>query len=236
MFSNNKIGFIAPFMCELDGKRYRSFENFSSGPDGCAKCLCLDGKIDCDESQCQKILIDPPAPNEPLPTDKPMGKFITTERPLPAFPSLPPQGNDKGPPSPDLAYYASHLTDVASNQEKGPQTAGMSYMPEQYQYLQAQVGPSGPRGPPGPSGAIGPQGFQGIRGEPGEQGLSGPTGQIGPRGLPGNPGKDGTPGEDGETGLPGLTGPPGPRGLPGKLFIEYLYQNHIYYIQKLLFQ
>lgn len=48
-----------------------------------------------------------------------------------------------------MAYYASHLTDVASNQEKGPITAGMSYMPEQYQYMQAQSGPIGPRGPPG---------------------------------------------------------------------------------------
>lgn len=139
----------------MNGKRYRSFEKFSNGPNGCAKCLCLDGKIDCDESQCHSILIDPPAPNEELPASSPPSTTTTTERIAPIFPSLPPQGNDKGP-SPDLAYYASHLTDVASNQEKGPITAGMSYMPEQYQYMQAQAqaGPTGPRGPPGPPGQV----------------------------------------------------------------------------------
>lgn len=79
---------------------------------------------------------------------------------MPAYPSLPPQGTEKGP-SPDLAYYASQLTDVAANQEKGPITAPMSYMPEQYQYMQAQSGPQGVRGPPGPPGPPGPQGFQG---------------------------------------------------------------------------
>lgn len=216
-FANNNnfvLYFLAPFTCESNGKRYRSLEKFSNGPNGCAKCLCLDGNISCDESQCQTILIDPPAPNVPLPTQKPATKTTTTERIVETFPSLPAQGNEKGP-SPDLAYYASHLTDVAPNQEKGPNPAGMSYMPEQYQYLQAQVGPTGPRGPTGPPGAVGPQGFQGLRGETGEQGLPGTPGAIGPRGLPGSPGKDGTNGEDGETGSPGLAGPPGPRGLPG---------------------
>lgn len=204
----------------MDGKRYRSFEEFSSGANGCAKCSCLDGKINCDESQCQAILIDPPGPNEAFPSNLPLSTTTTTERATVTFPALPPQGSEKGP-SPDLSYYASQLTDVTLNQEKGPITAGMSYMPEQYQYLQAQVGPTGPRGPPGPPGAIGPQGFQGIRGEMGEQGLPGPAGQLGPRGLPGSSGKDGTPGEDGETGLPGITGPPGPRGLPGKLKLSF---------------
>lgn len=204
----------APFTCEYEGKRYRSFDKFNGGPDECAQCLCLNGKVNCDESKCT-ILVDPPAPSV----------ASTNARPIPISTPLPPvtrtsqsvQGSEKGPSVPDLAYYASQLTDVASNQEKGPITAGMSYLPEQYQYLQAQVGPAGVRGPPGSPGIPGPQGFQGVRGEPGEQGLTGQTGQIGPRGLTGLPGKDGVPGEDGEAGLPGITGPPGPRGLPGKL-------------------
>lgn len=64
----------------------------------------------------------------------------------PAPPKIPPvaQGNEKGPPSPqDLGYYSSQMADVNLNSEKGPQTAGMGYMPEQYQYLQAQVGAPG---------------------------------------------------------------------------------------------
>lgn len=122
-------------------------------------------------------MIDPPAPNEPFPTRSPVHTPATTERVSRAFPSLPPQGTEKGPP-PDLGYYAGRLVDVAPNQEKGPITAGMSYMPEQYQYLQAQVGPAGPRGPPGPPGPVGPQGFQGLRGETGEQGLIGLPGLV----------------------------------------------------------
>lgn len=154
---------IASFTCEHEGKRYRSLEKFNSGPNGCAKCLCVDGKVDCDETLCkQTILVDKPAPSAvphvPVSTER---NTQTTPQQQPRV-SLPPQGSDKGPSSPDLAYYASQLTDVSSNQDKGPASAGMGYMPEQYSYLQAaQAGAPGQRGPPGPPGQSGPQGFQG---------------------------------------------------------------------------
>lgn len=158
----------APFTCEHEGKRYRSFEKFNSGPGGCARCLCLNGKVDCDETQCKpQILIDPPAPS----TERIQQNNVVTERvalpdstrpPAVQPPILPrSQGNEKGPSTPDLAYYASQLTDVSQNQEKGPASAGMQYMPEQYSYLQAQAGAPGLRGPPGLPGVAGPQGFQG---------------------------------------------------------------------------
>lgn len=114
---------------------------------------------------------------------------------------------------PDTSYYARQLADVLSSSDKGP--SAPAFLPEQFQYLQAQVGPVGPRGSTGPTGAVGPQGFQGVRGEPGEPGPSGQPGQAGARGLPGSSGKDGDSGDDGEPGMTGPGGPPGPRGLPG---------------------
>lgn len=48
------------------------------------------------------------------------------------------------------------MNEQMAGQEKGP-----TYMPEQFQYMQASVGPVGPRGSPGAQGATGPQGFQG---------------------------------------------------------------------------
>lgn len=56
-------------------------------------------------------------------------------------------GSEKGPSTPDLAYYASRLTDANINAQKGPPLPdAMSYYPEQFQYMQAQPGL---RGPPG---------------------------------------------------------------------------------------
>lgn len=112
--------------------------------------------------------------------------------------------------APDTAYYNRQMADHLASNEKGP-----TFLPDQYQYLQAQVGPVGARGPVGNPGSVGPQGYQGVRGEPGETGPAGQAGQMGSRGLPGTAGKDGAPGEDGEAGLPGAAGPTGPRGLPG---------------------
>lgn len=153
--------FLAPFSCEYEGKRYRSLDKFTSGTNGCAQCICLDGRVDCDESEC-KILVDPPEtstlpvpieprfiPNHPPPPPRaPAPAYVpttttTTARAPAARTDI--RGNEKGP---DLGYYASHLTDVNRNRDKGP-TDAVPYMPEQYQYLQAQVGSPGLRGPPG---------------------------------------------------------------------------------------
>lgn len=111
--------------------------------------------MNCDEINCQ-ILVDPPeAPSVPQPQPRPAAPAPapTTTTPAPVEPverveRVDTQGSEKGPSSPDLGYYASHLTSVNSNSEKGPSDA-MPYMPEQYQYLQAQVGSPGLRGPPG---------------------------------------------------------------------------------------
>lgn len=62
------------------------------------------------------------------------------------------QGNEKGPSQPDLAYYASQLTNANMNSEKGPNTDAMAYLPEHF--MQAQMGTPGIRGPPGPTGLM----------------------------------------------------------------------------------
>lgn len=162
-YLNHKIFsklFLAPFSCEYEGKRYRSLDKFTSGANGCAQCICLDGRVDCDESKCQ-ILVDPPETST-VPVIEP--RFIPNHQPPSAAPSPPPttsttrstsrapatrtdtRGSEKGP---DLGYYANRLTDVNHNRDKGP-TETMPYMPmpEQYQYMQAQASP-GLRGPPG---------------------------------------------------------------------------------------
>lgn len=144
--------FVAPFSCEYEGKRYRSLDKFTSGANNCAQCICIDGRVDCDESKCQ-ILVDPPE-SSTMPSIEPKAPiaYHPPETPAPAQtptmtkkPVIQVRSNEKGP---DLGYYASHLTDVNMNSEKGP-TEPMQYMPEQYQYLQAQVGSPGLRGPPG---------------------------------------------------------------------------------------
>lgn len=148
--------FSAPFTCEYEGKRYRSLDKFTSGVNGCAQCLCIDGRVDCDESKC-KILIDPPEAstepviiqpklhsNHPFPPAPPFVPTTTTTTTTTRAPVIRTgsQGYEKGP---DLGYYAHHLTNVNMNTDKGPPDT-MPYMPEPYQYLQAQVGS---RGPPG---------------------------------------------------------------------------------------
>lgn len=50
-------------------------------------------------------------------------------------------------PAPDMTFYSRQLADVLSSSDKGP--SGPSFIPDQFQYLQAQVGPVGARGPPG---------------------------------------------------------------------------------------
>lgn len=128
-------------------------DKFTSGANGCAQCICLNGRVDCDESKC-KILVDPPEtstapaleprfPNHPPPPPRAPAPTTATTR-APAI-QTDTRGSEKGP---DLGYYASHLTDVNRNRDKGP-TDPMPYMQEPYQYMQAQVGPPGIRGPPG---------------------------------------------------------------------------------------
>lgn len=149
------INFLAPFTCEYDGKRYRSLDKFNSGVNDCAQCICDDGRVDCDESKC-KILVDPPEtstvpvmiqprliPNHSSPPPPPFIPLATTTTTrAPPAPVSRTRGSEKGP---DLGYYASHLTNVNMNTDKGP-TDTMPYILEPYQYLQAQVGA---RGPPG---------------------------------------------------------------------------------------
>lgn len=140
---------LAPFSCEYEGKRYRSDDKFTSGVNGCAQCICVNGRVDCDDSKCQ-ILVDPPEsstvpivqPKPPAPYHPPPVQTTTTRAPSVRTDT---RGSEKGP---DLGYYASHLTDVNMNADKGP-TDAMPYMPESYSYLQAQVGVPGIRGPPG---------------------------------------------------------------------------------------
>lgn len=76
----------------------------------------------------------------------------TTIRPPVVQSSAGTQGNEKGPSQPDLAYYASQLTNANMNSEKGPITDAMAYLPEHF--MQAQMGTPGSRGPPGPTGPM----------------------------------------------------------------------------------
>lgn len=46
-----------------------------------------------------------------------------------------------------MTFYSRQLADVLSSSDKGP--SGPSFIPDQFQYLQAQVGPVGPRGATG---------------------------------------------------------------------------------------
>lgn len=135
---------LAPFSCEYEGKRYRSLDKFNSGVNGCAQCICVDGRVNCDESKCQ-IFVDPPESSTVTVVQpkyqppQPPATTTTTKAPV-----VQTRGSEKGP---DLGYYANRLTDVNMNSDKGP-SEPMQYMPEQYQYLQAQGSP-GLRGPPG---------------------------------------------------------------------------------------
>lgn len=112
--------------------------------------------MNCDDSKCQTILVDPPESiTEPtkvklpaIPTTTTTTTTTTTHAPI-----VQSRGSEKGPSPADLSYYASRLTDVNFNSEKGPtNTDAMSYSPEQYHYLQAQIASPGLRGPPGPPG------------------------------------------------------------------------------------
>lgn len=140
--------FLAPFTCEHEGKRYRSFEKFNAGPHGCAQCICLDGRVDCDESNCKTPASFPISPATTPREATTVASVVRESETSVTRSSAPVQGSEKGPSASELSYYASQLTDVASG-DKGPATAGLSYLPEQYQYMQAQTGPIGPRGPPG---------------------------------------------------------------------------------------
>lgn len=112
--------------------------------------MCIDGRVDCDESKCQ-ILVDPPEsstlPIVNYPAAAPPAARTTTKTTTTTTTRAPVVqiGSEKGP---DLGYYANRLTDVSMNSQKGPNEP-MQYMPEQYQYLQAQVGSPGLRGPQG---------------------------------------------------------------------------------------
>jgi collagen type II alpha len=46
-----------------------------------------------------------------------------------------------------MSYYTHQLAESLSGSDKGP--SGPSFIPEQFQYMQAQVGPVGARGPSG---------------------------------------------------------------------------------------
>lgn len=105
--------------------------------------------MNCDDSRCNKILVDPPE-TATVPANVPKVAAPTTSRP-PIVQSGE-QGNEKGPSQPDLAYYASQLTNANMNSEKGPNTDAMAYLPEHF--MQAQMGTPGSRGPPGPPGAM----------------------------------------------------------------------------------
>lgn len=134
----------------------------------------------------------------------------------PGVPGIPGSPGVVGP-LPDMTYYSQQMADLYGSNDKGPNAP--MYGPDNFQYVQAQVGPVGQRGASGPGGPIGPQGFQGTRGEAGDSGPMGPMGAPGPRGMPGTPGKDGEAGEDGEIGATGAAGPPGPRGFTGMVNI-----------------
>lgn len=143
----------APFTCEHEGKRYRTFDKFTSGIDGCVQCICIDGRVNCDDSKCQTILVDPPESiTEPTKVKSPPIATTTTTTTTTHAPIVQSRGSEKGPSPADLSYYASRLTDVNFNSDKGPNTDAMSYSPEQYHYLQAQIASPGLRGPPGPPG------------------------------------------------------------------------------------
>lgn len=140
---------IAPFTCEFEGKRYRTFDKFNTGADGCSKCICIDGRVNCDDSGCHPILVDPPETATVIVPVHTTTTTTTTQAPIVRSDT---QGSEKGPSQPDMAYYASRLTDVNMNSEKGP--GPEAYPMEQYPFLQAQMGTPGSRGPPGPPGAM----------------------------------------------------------------------------------
>lgn len=156
----------APFTCEYEGKRYRAYDKFYTGDNGCVECVCINGQVDCDSSKCQPILVEPPevATDAPVKTNARASTTTTTTttRPSVARPHLP--SSEKGPSPSDYSYFSNQLADVNSNPEKGPNTDAMSFSPEQYSYLQAQLGAPGSRGPPGLPGA------SGSPGSPGQQG------------------------------------------------------------------
>lgn len=152
---------IAPFTCEYEGKRYRAYDKFYTGDNGCVECVCINGQVDCDSSRCQPILVDPPESITVAPAKA--KTTTTTTRPPAARPHAP--SSEKGPSPSDYSYFSNQLTDVNPNSEKGPNTDAMSFSPEQYSYLQAQLGAPGSRGPPGPPGPSGSSGTPGLQGK-----------------------------------------------------------------------
>lgn len=91
--------------------------------------------------------VNVPPPRQPVTQPPPPPVTTTTTTAKTPIVRTDTQGSEKGPSTPDLAYYASRLTDANINSQKGPPDA-MSYYPEQFQYMQAQ-GTPGLRGPPG---------------------------------------------------------------------------------------
>lgn len=162
-FYNACIFLTASFTCEFEGKRYRANERFTTGDNECAECICIDGRVDCDDAKCHPILVDPPEGVTVASTTTSTTTTTTTTPRTPIQPQGSPRGSEKGPSQADYSYYAHQLTDVNPNSEKGPLTDAMSYMPEQYNYMQAvgQPGLRGPPGLPGPSGSSGTAGPQG---------------------------------------------------------------------------
>lgn len=51
-------------MCKVDGKVYQEHDNFVSGIDGCAKCVCANEGVKCDVLECQKIVKGQQKPTE----------------------------------------------------------------------------------------------------------------------------------------------------------------------------
>lgn len=171
---------VQPFTCHYEGKWYREQEQFQSGYQGCATCRCRNKQVVCDEADCPKIKADVSVTVIPRTTTT---TTTTTTTPVPEYDAaqlgnrlpLAPAGEPgtpgesgvpgspgtpgvpglPGPPGPvpDLTYFTQQLQDSMAGSDKGPG-------PDNFQYMQAQVGPVGPRGPPGPSGVSGPQGFQ----------------------------------------------------------------------------
>lgn len=48
------LSFAAP-PCKIDGTVYKQFDSFTSGIEGCAKCVCTDAGVKCDVVKCQEI-------------------------------------------------------------------------------------------------------------------------------------------------------------------------------------
>lgn len=142
----------------------------------------MEGRVTCNEEKCQQsletvqvhtepptttakpVLIDNPSLEQsPISSRREIGVIgEIEEKGLPGNvgapgeagrPGIPGSPGSSGQP-PDMTYYSRQLADVLSSSDKGPSSGSSSFLPDQFQYLQAQVGPVGARGPPGPSGIL----------------------------------------------------------------------------------